>query len=201
MALNPQQLKNLGTVLGITVFAGPLVLLYISLSSWDADEAIKAKHEMDRRRRREAALEERRAAEAHRAAAKRASSGKRAEAETGAAKEGPVALTLKRVSNYKIEVAFTNVSEKDLWLAVPDGPGGLVRVAPAGKEPAAAIEPLYDADRDDYVKKLLAGAEHHIKLKRQAGFPRGRIRAVYDSRGPGVPGKAWRGKVESPPVE
>jgi hypothetical protein len=202
MALSSRELKNIGTAAGIVIFAGPLVLLYVSMSSWDADDAIKAKYEIDRKRRHSEAAERRRKAAEERARLAAEAKKKPPATVAEASKEsGPVVVDLKRISRYKIEVVFTNVSEKTLVLAVPDVPGGLVRIVPRGRSPAPAIEPVYEAGRDDEMKELSAGATHRIELKRPAGFPRGEIRAVYDSRDDSVPAGAWRGIVESAPVK
>jgi hypothetical protein len=212
MALSSRDLKTVGSVIGAVIFIGPLVAMYISTKSWkaqldeeDARKAAEARREMESRRMASARRRSRTPLGTINADAPKSrggtvrtdgaqSGGEPAEQRTP---ETALTIELKRTSRYSVEVVFHNASEDRIWLAVPDAPGGLLRVDQPGQPLGATTGVLFDEERDDYVVPLKAGASHAVAYKKYDGFPPGKIRATYDSQGDGLPEKAWRGRSES----
>jgi hypothetical protein len=186
MSLTPKDLKTIGTIVAVGIFAGPLIAAFISLYSWEPDLSRSPKALM-------------------RAPAVPAS-GPRPATPAGPAKPRPgpvtrtggeVSLRLKRLARDKVVVTVCNESNREIKFAVPGSPGRLIVISAAGVEAVRSDGPVYDEGRDDFVVPLSAGNAQSVFLKAADGFPEGALKAVYDSRGEGVPEGAWRGRVES----
>lgn len=109
----------------------------------------------------------------------------------------PLRIDAHREGRGGVRVVMRNSSRKKLRIVVPRSLGRALRLVPAGPPAALPDEPaevVYDKELDSVVE-LLPGDSYSRVLRGKV--PRGRFRAVYDSRGAGVPEGVWPGRAVS----
>jgi hypothetical protein len=111
---------------------------------------------------------------------------------------GPLRIGAQREGPGGVRVVMRNASGGKLRLVVPGGLGRVLRLVPAGPVPftlpGKPSEAVYD-EKLDAVVELLPGDSYSRVLTGE--IPGDRFRAVYDSRGAGLPEGAWSGRAVS----
>jgi hypothetical protein len=113
------------------------------------------------------------------------------------ATSGPVRVTVERMSTARVRVELGNGTEQKLRIVVPGDLGRALRLVPAGS-PANGEPGLAYDDARDAVVEVLPGDSYSRALK--GVVPLGPFRAVYDTRGEGLPDGAWSGRAVSKAV-
>jgi hypothetical protein len=191
MSMSIRDFKTVGTVGGLLLFAVPLVALYLHLRSWGSTIDPKDIKLYGSRHRRVPDPD------AHRRPPARppAPPPRRRPRPAFRAVSGPVAFEAKRKTATTAEFTLSNVSAKKIRVVIPGRLGGVVRVVGRARKQSERTGPVYD-DEVDVVVPLLPGGSQTWPLKSATALPRSRLKAVYDTRGEGLPEGAWSGRIE-----
>jgi hypothetical protein len=111
-----------------------------------------------------------------------------------------VAVLARRTGPGLFEVVFLNGTAELITLAVPTDLGRAVRIVPVSSSPGRLPWPAFDPRRDVLVP-LPPGASMAMPYAGPREAVPGPVKVVYDCTGGGVPDGAWRGRIESAPVE
>jgi hypothetical protein len=198
--------RTLGTLIGALIFIVPMALIWISIATHDYGNAEPGKGRESRRDRGARGAGIVRRAGPGRSGAEAAPREEETAGPRGAdADTAPLGLSASRRPDGGIDVALRNQSGRKLRLVVPGGPGRAVTFVPAGGAgPAGGVPearpagPVFEPKLDAVIE-LLPGASYTC-LIRGAGTD-GPVRAVYDSRGEGLPEGAWSGRAVSDVIE
>ncbi len=102
-------------------------------------------------------------------------------------------IALSRPGAGFLRVSFANASSRKITIVVPGRPTDVLRIVKVGVPAGSPRRLSFRAERDALVELLPKGTYNQLYPTNAAGP----VEAIYDSRGSGLPARAWRGIARS----